>query len=352
MHDLPLKTSASHIGQSPGTGGYTGTRSGKSYLRITSFNAEEIKEWTTDQPIRPEDLTEGMLHWVDFVGVHDVEKVREMAESFQLHPMMVEDILNIEQRPKLDTHEAHHYVVLKMARIRQEETEIQLEQVSFAMGKNFVLSFQEEAQDTFNPVRDRLHQKTRIRQRGPAYLLYALIDTIVDHYFYVLEHFGNALEDLEEQLMEDSSRDALMQLYHLKREMVSMRRAVWPLREVIGQLDRGESNLTNKTTKVYFRDLYDHIIQVIDTVETYRDLLSGMVDLYQSTVSNRMNSIMKVLTIISTVFIPITFLTGVYGMNFGYMPLLNHPEGFWIIAGFIVVAVLGMLLYFRKQKWI
>jgi magnesium transporter len=347
----PKKTSKAHIGQSPGAGGYTGTRTGKSFLRITSFNAEEIKEWTTDQPIRPEELPEGMLHWVDFVGVHDVEKVREMAESFHLHPMMVEDILNVEQRPKLDTHETHHYVVLKMARILLEEAEIQLEQVSFAMGKNFVLSFQEEATDTFDPVRERLQKKARIRQRGPEYLLYALIDTIVDHYFYVLEHFGNALEDLEEQLMEDSSRDSLMQLYHLKREMVSMRRAVWPLREVIGQLDRGDSNLTNKSTKVYFRDLYDHIIQVIDTVETYRDLLSGMVDLYQSTVSNRMNSIMKVLTIISTVFIPITFLTGVYGMNFGYMPLLNDPDGFWIIAALIMVSAIAMLIYFRRQKW-
>lgn len=345
-------TLKAHIGQSPGTGGYTGNRTGKSFLRVISFNAEEIKEWTSDQPIRPEELPEGMIHWVDFVGVHDVEKVREMAESFGLHPLMVEDILNVEQRPKLDTHEAHHYVVLKMARIQVEETDIQLEQVSFAMGKNFILSFQEVATDTFDPVRDRLHKKARIRQRGPEYLLYALIDTIVDHYFYVLEHFGNALEDLEEQLMEDSSRESLMQLYHLKREMVSMRRAVWPLREVIGQLDRGESNLTNKTTKLYFRDLYDHIIQVIDTVETYRDLLSGMVDLYQSTVSNRMNSIMKVLTIISTVFIPITFLTGVYGMNFARMPLLDDPNGFWVIAGLIFVAVVGMLFYFRRQKWI
>jgi magnesium transporter len=340
------------IGQSPGSGGYTGSKSGKSFLRITSFNAEELKEWTSEEIIRPEQLPEGMLHWVDFVGVHDAEKVRAMAECFELHPLMVEDILHVDQRPKLDTHEAHHYLVLKMARIAEASAEIHLEQVSFALGKNIVLSFQEEAADTFDPVRERIHKKARIRQKGPEYLLYALVDTIVDHYFYVLEHFGDAMEELEEQLMEDSSRDALLKLYHLKREMVGMRRAVWPLREVIGQLDRGESNLTNKSTKVYFRDLYDHIIQVIDTVETYRDLLSGMADLYQSTVSNRMNSIMKVLTIISTVFIPITFLTGVYGMNFEWMPLLHNDQGFWFIATIILASVSTMLVYFRKQKWI
>lgn len=301
------------IGLPPGAGGYTGSQAGDSYIRIISFNETEYEEHCIEEIVKPEDLDPAFTHWIDFVGVHNADKVKQLAEHFKLHPIMVEDILNVEQRPKLDLHEDHDYIVLKMASYDQDESQIIMEQVSFALGKNYVLSFQEVEGDTFNPVRDRIYKGARIRQRGPEYLLYALIDTVVDHYFFVLEHIGNELEELEEKLMEDSSRDALMQLYFLKREMVSMRKAVWPLREVIGQLDRGESSLSDKNTRLHYRDLYDHIIQVIDTVETYRDLLSGMADLYQSTLSNKMNSIMKVLTIISTVFIPITFLTGLYG---------------------------------------
>ena len=340
------------VGLAPGTAIYTGKKKeGSSSMELLSYSTEAVEEKKNASVEDILMLPENRTNWINLNGVHDVDKVKAICDHFEVHPLLTEDILNTDQRPKLDVHENHIYVVLKMIEYLPDKAEIKMEQVSFIIGKNLVLSFQEVVGDTFNPVRDRIHSRGRICGRGAEYLVYALMDTVVDNYFVALEKIGDEMELMEEDLMVNPDEESVQDLYSLKREMLALRRAIWPLREVIAQMEREDSRLVTKANKLYFRDLYDHMIQVIDTIEIYRDLLSGMVDLYQSTISNRMNSIMKVLTIISTVFIPITFLTGVYGMNFEYMPGVSNVNGFWILAGVVLTSVIAMLLYFRKQGW-
>ncbi len=340
------------VGLPPGSAIYTGkNQQGSSSMEILSFSPEAVEEKKTAEFDDILLLPHNRINWININGVHDVERVKSLCDHFEVHPLITEDILNTDQRPKLDVHENHIYVVLKMVEFLPDNAEIKMEQVSFIIGKNFVLSFQEVVGDTFNSVRDRIHARGKICGRGAEYLLYALIDTVVDNYFVALEKIGDEMELMEEDLMLNPDTESVRDLYTLKREMLALRRAIWPLREVIAQMEREDSRLVTKATKLYYRDLYDHMIQVIDTIETYRDLLSGMVDLYQSTISNRMNSIMKVLTIISTVFIPITFLTGMYGMNFDYMPGVSNQNGFWILAGVVLVSIVSMLFYFKKQGW-
>jgi magnesium transporter len=340
------------VGLPPGSAIYSGRHQGKtSSMEILSYSSEEIIEKVNAKIEDLQQLPADRTNWVNVTGVHNVELVKSICEQFDVHPLIMEDILNTDQRPKLDVHENHIYVVLKMVEYLAESGEIKMEQVSFVIGKNFVLSFQEVLGDTFNSVRDRIHGKGRICGRGAEYLIYALMDTVVDNYFVAMEKIGDDMELMEEDLMLNPDKESVQGLYSLKREMLALRRAIWPLREVIAQMEREDSRLITKVTRLYYRDLYDHMIQVIDTIETYRDLLAGMVDLYQSTISNRMNSIMKVLTIISTVFIPITFLTGVYGMNFEYMPGVSNENGFWIITAVVLISITTMLTYFKRQGW-
>ena len=340
------------VGLPPGSAIYSGKHQGKtSSLDILSYSTEEIVEKKNAKIEDIQQLPTDRTHWINVTGVHNVELVKSICEQFDVHPLIMEDILNTDQRPKLDVHENHIYVVLKMVEYLVDSGEIKMEQVSFVIGKNFVLSFQEVIGDTFNSVRDRINSKGRICGRGAEYLIYALMDTVVDNYYVALEKIGDDMELMEGDLMLNPDNESVQDLYALKREMLALRRAIWPLREVIAQMEREDSRLVTKVTKLYYRDLYDHMIQVIDTIETYRDLLSGMVDLYQSTISNRMNSVMKVLTIISTVFIPITFLTGVYGMNFEYMPGVAYRNGFWVLAGVVLLCSVAMLAYFKKQGW-
>lgn len=293
------------------------------------------------------------MTWLNIEGIHEVGILERLGECYGFHSLTLEDILNTEQRPKMEDHGDYIYVVLKMLHSNKDNS-IVTEQISLLLGKNFVISFQEGMKrDVFDPVRERIRSgKGRIRKMGSDYLAYALLDAIVDHYFIVLEKMGEKIEYLEDELVTDPARSTLQSIHNLKREMIFLRRSVWPLREVISGLERGESPLINDTTRIFLRDIYDHTIQVIDTVETFRDMLSGMLDIYLSSISNRMNEVMKVLTIIATIFIPLTFIVGVYGMNFKYMPELEWRWGYplaWLIMGGIVVL---MLFYFRKKKWI
>ena len=230
---------------------------------------------------------------------------------------------------------------------------VETEQVSIILGSNFVISFQERIGDVFEQIRDRLRNaKGRIRKMGPDYLSYSLIDAVVDSYFSILEKMGEKIEFLEEELVTDPTEQTLQQIHRLKREMIILRKSVWPLREVISGLQRTESELIKESTSVYLRDVYDHTIQIIDTIESFRDMVSGMVDLYLSSLSNKMNSVMKVLTIIATIFIPLTFIAGVYGMNFKYMPELEWRWGYAIAVLAMVIVAVIMLIYFRKKKWL
>ncbi|MFH1837256.1 MAG: magnesium/cobalt transporter CorA [Candidatus Omnitrophota bacterium] len=290
--------------------------------------------------------------WINIDGVHETSVIEEIGKRFGLHPLVQEDIVNTGQRPKFEDFEEYLFISLKMLYCGEKRGEIVIEQVSLVVGDNFVLSFQEREGDVFNPIRERIRQsKGRIRKMGPDYLAYTLMDGVVDNYFSILESFGEDMEKLEEDLTVDPKFEVLQTIRKLKSDIVSLRRSVWPLREMISGLQRGESPLIKKETIIYFRDVYDHTVQMIDTIESFRDMVSGLLDIYLSSMSNKMNEIMKFLTIFAAIFIPLTFLAGVYGMNFKYMPELEWRWGYFVVVGVMLTVGISMLCYFKRKKW-
>jgi len=290
--------------------------------------------------------------WLNIDGVHQIEILEQIGKHFGLHPLVLEDIASTGQRPKMEDFDDYIFVILRMLRFDDKENETKTEQISLLLGPDFVISFQEKEGDVFDSIRERIrNNKGRIRKMGADYLAYALIDAVVDNYFMILEKLGETIEEIEEKLVTNPTSETLHTLHDLKREMVFLRKSVWPLREVINRLERSESPLINKSTYIYLRDVYDHTIQVIDAVETFRDMLSGMLDIYLSSVSNRMNEVMKVLTIIATIFIPLTFIAGIYGMNFRYMPELEQAWSYPTILILMLIMAIVMLIYFRRKKW-
>ncbi len=290
--------------------------------------------------------------WLNIDGVHQIEILEQIGKHFGLHPLVLEDIASTGQRPKMEDFDDYIFVILRMLRFDDKENETKTEQISLLLEPDFVISFQEKEGDVFDSIRERIrNNKGRIRKMGADYLAYALIDAVVDNYFMILEKLGETIEEIEEKLVTNPTSETLHTLHDLKREMVFLRKSVWPLREVINRLERSESPLINKSTYIYLRDVYDHTIQVIDAVETFRDMLSGMLDIYLSSVSNRMNEVMKVLTIIATIFIPLTFIAGIYGMNFRYMPELEQAWSYPTILILMLIMAIVMLIYFRRKKW-
>lgn len=291
--------------------------------------------------------------WINISGIHDVDILEELGCAFGLHHLILEDILNTDQRPKMEDCGDYIYIVLKMIINKKNIGTDASEQISIVLGRNFVISFNENESDALKSVRDRIEGgKGKIRKMGPDYLAHAIIDTIIDNYFLALEKTGERIEDIEAELLKNPTYATLHAIQRLKKEMILLRKSVWPLRETISGLERIESPLIQETTGMYFKDIYDHTIQVIDTIETFREMLSGMLDIYLSSVSNKMNQIMKVLTIIATIFMPLTFLAGIYGMNFEYMPELKWRYGYFIILIIMLSIGLAMVIYFRKKKWI
>jgi magnesium transporter len=292
--------------------------------------------------------------WINVEGVHQVEMIEKLGECYGFHPLVLEDILNTDQRPKMEIYGDYIYIVLKMFCVDNAGGSTEVEQVSLILGSNFVISFQEGKKgDVFNPVRERIRGgKGLIRKMGADYLAYSLLDTIVDNYFLILEKLGERVEILEEELMAQPTTKTLQEIQKFKSEMIFVRRAVWPLREVIMGLSRKESPLIKETTEIYLRDVYDHTVQVMDTIEVYREMLSGMLDIYLSSVSNKLNAVMKVLTIIATIFMPLTFIAGIYGMNFKYMPELEWRWGYPAVWLIVVIIGISMSVYFKKKKWL
>ncbi len=291
--------------------------------------------------------------WINVDGVHDASIVERLGRHFDIHPLVLEDIMATTQRPKTEDLGGAVFVVLRMIEFDEKRSEMTADQLSLILGPNYVLTFQETPGDCLGPVRERIRSgKGRIRKLGPDYLAYAVIDAVVDNYFFVLEKLGEKIDGLEEQLIAEPRRELLHEIHALKREMIDLRKSVWPLREVVSGLERSESPLIRKSTGVFLRDVYDHAIQVIDTVESFREMLTSMVETYLSSLSNRMNEIMKVLTIISTIFIPITFLVGLYGMNFHFMPEIKWRWGYAFVWILILGSVGGMFAFFRKKKWL
>ncbi|OGI15646.1 magnesium and cobalt transport protein CorA [Candidatus Micrarchaeota archaeon RBG_16_49_10] len=322
-------------------------------IKVIEYNEEAFEEReakTVEECFGKKAKT---VKWINIDGIHDIGVIEKIGKHFDMHPLMLEDILNTEQRPKIEYYDGHIFIVLKTLEYYDIYGELKVEQISLIVGPDFVITFMERESTIFDSVKARLRSgKGRIRKHGSDYLAYTLLDAIVDNYFVILEKLGDKIEDLEENLIKNPTAKTLNKIQGLKKDMIFLRRSLWPLREVIKAFEREEVPLIKKATKIYLKDVYDHTIQVIDTVETYRDLVSGMLDIYLSSISNRMNEVMKTLTIISTIFIPLTFLAGIYGMNFRYMPELEWKNGyllFWII---ILVVLVIMVKYFKRQKWI
>lgn len=351
-----INSRARKKGLPPGTPVHVGKQHAEP-VRVTliDYNEQQFQEKQVDDIEQCFKLrAEPTVTWINVDGIHDVQLIVKLGGGFGLHDLVLEDIVTVWQRPKFEDYEDYFFVVFKMLTYNEQKKSLQSENVSLILGKNFVLSFQETVGDVFEQIRDRIRTaKGRIRKMKSDYLVYSLIDATVDHYFDVLEKLGERVELLEEEVVDRPTSKTLQEIHSLKSEMLFLRKSVWPLREVINNLQKTESELVTNGTSLYLRDVYDHTIQIIDTIESYRDTVSGMLDIYLSSVSNRMNAVMKVLTVIATIFMPLSFLAGVYGMNFKHMPELQwkwaYPAGFWAIA---VMVVGAMLFYFRKKNWL
>jgi magnesium transporter len=332
----------------------------KTKMRIIDYNETELSEHEVSSveecfPFKDKPT----VTWINIDGLHDVSVIEKIGNHFGMHPLIMEDIANTGQRPKIETSDEYIFLTMKMLYLDESNTDIHSEQFSFIFGNNFVISFQERVGDVFESVRERLRKTVpRIRFMTSDYLAYTLVDAIVDHYFAVLEGIAAKIEAMEDVLIENPKPADLETIHDLKRQLIFMRKATWPLREVVGGLERLESGLIKDTSKAYLRDLYEHTIQVIDTVETFRDMVSGLLDIYLSSVSNKMNEVMKVLTIIATIFIPLGFLAGVYGMNFDTsispfnLPELGLPFGYIMFWGLVLLIGGGLFVYFKRKKWL
>ncbi len=357
MLHIPGKKALKRVkkpGLAPGTLIYTGkTHESPPELTLFTYTEAEISESTNvDLDVLDSVLDPKTNSWLNVSGIHDVALIEQFGHKMGFHPLILEDIVHPEQRPKLEVYDDHLYVVAKMLYHDADGTALS-EQVSLILGKTFVISFQEKPGDVFGAVRERLRSgKGMMRKMGPDYLTYALLDLIVDHYFVVLEEVGTRMELFEMEVMENPTKQTMAAIREQKKVLIDYRRSIWPLREVISALTRDESGLVKKKTVTYLRDVYDHTIQVIDLIESYRDLLAGLTDLYLSSLSIRMNEVMQVLTIIGSIFIPITFVAGVYGMNFQVMPELAWKYGYagvWVVMAAIAF---GLIMFFKRKKWL
>ncbi len=316
----------------------------------THLREQEVK--TIEECFPFKDKNRPTVAWINIDGIHQGEILGKLGESFGLHPLIVEDILNTDQRPKIEDFEEYHYIVLKMLQFQGNDGEIVTDQVSLILGTNYVISFQEKAFDIFHAIRERIRtNKGRMRKMGADYLAYCLLDAIVDNYFTIMETLGEKIESLEYELVSNPSPQMAHTIYNLKRNLILLRRSVWPLREVISRLERGESLLIKESTRIYLKDVYDHTIHIIDTLETFREMATEMLEIYLSNINNKLNNVIKVLTLIATIFMPLTLITGIYGMNFKYIPALSWRWGYPMVM--LVMAGVGaaMVYYFKKKKW-
>lgn len=347
---------ARKIGQPPGTLVHIGERkTDKVKITLIDFDKHGRFNETAGATINDLEVIKdtGSTTWVHVSGLHDTQLIGEIGRFFNLHPLLIEDILNTDQRPRMELYDDFIYIVLKMLHWDEKETAVEIEQVSILLSSTFVLSFEEGDDDIFDPLRLRLNnEQGRLRTYGTDYLTYAIIDAIVDNYFLILERINEELEDLEDEVITNPTPDTLDTIQNLKRELLFIRKVIWPLREAVGRLSRGDIALFEQNTLIYIRDVYEHIIQIIDSIETFRGIASGLLDIYLSSVSNKMNEVMKVLTVIATIFIPITFITSLYGMNFHYMPELDWPFAYPALWLIILITSAALLYYFKRRDWL
>lgn len=350
---MPKKKHAhKKAGKPPGFLVYTGdyTKLDTSF-NIIEFNQNEIQEYHyTDLKELGNFNFSRNLNWLNVSGLSKVEKIAKIGELFKINPLTLEDIVNVGSRPNYE--EFEDYVAINLRMLYYKEDKLISEHVSFVLTQNTVISFQELEADVFDAIRLRLREgKGRIRTAGTDYLLYALIDAVVDHYFIVFENFGDKIETLEDEILSDPDDRDSIEIQALKREVYRIRKAVFPLREAISRFERSEHKLVKDITKPFIRDVHAHSIQIIETVENYRDATMSLMDLYMSSISNKMNNVMKVLTIMSSIFIPLTFLAGIYGMNFNNIPELRYENGYFVLLAVMFVIFIIMLYYFKRKKW-
>jgi magnesium transporter len=350
-----IKRSAK-VGQPPGTLMHIGSGEVKnSNISIIDYKGDYFLEEATvsvDKCLTLKDTDS--VKWINIEGIQETEALEKIGQCYGIHPLVLEDIMATDQRPKIEDFSDYLFIVLKMIDYDSRNGGLEIEQVSLILGKNYVFSFQEGKEgDVFDPVRERLgNAKGRIRQMGADYLAYALLDSVIDNYYLAIDKIGEAIETVEERLVANPGPEILRKIHKLRRDMIFLRKSVLPLREVVGRLERMESQLFAKTTAIYLRDVYDHIIRVIESIETYRDMLAVMLDVYLSSINNRLNAVMKVLTVIATIFMPLTFIAGVYGMNFKYIPGLEWEWSFPVFILAMAVIAGGMLLLFRRKQWL
>jgi magnesium transporter len=346
------KKNQHNVGAVPGELFYTGEEtSARIKITLIEFNDQEYfeKEYY-DLSACYEDVKPGFIKWINIDGIHKLEVIESIGKQFHIHPLTLEDIVHVESRAKFEEYSKYAVSILKM--LYYEKT-VHAEHLSIVLFEDMVISFQEpHGGDAFDLIRNRLREsKGRIRKMGSDYLSYAIIDAVVDHYFYVIEKLGEKIEDLDEEVMNNPDRTTMVKIHELKRETQYVRKMILPSREMIINMLQSETDLIGQTNKLYLRDVHDHINRVSDTLENYRETLSGIMEIYLSNNSNKLNEVMKALTTISAIFIPVTFIAGVYGMNFKNMPELTSPFGYWITIGVMVSLMLGMGIYFKRRKW-
>lgn len=342
------------LGAPPGTLLHIGNhKQAGSAIQLLSYGPDELRETVIgDLAAFKPPAGPGQVSWLNVDGLADPAVVETLGSSYELHPLVMEDILNTDQRPKVEEYPGYLYIVLRMLQFDKDRQQIHSEQLSLVVGKDHVLSFQERPGEVFDGVRERLRAGRRIRFMRSDYLAYAMLDAVVDHYFEMLEHISEQVERLEDQVIDAPGPDTLARMHHYKREMLLLRKAIWPLRELLSRITRDESPLISEETRPYLRDVYDHVIHVMDSVDTIRELLVSMLDLYLTSVSKRTNEIMKVLTIFASLFMPLTFIVGVYGMNFDVMPELRWVWGYPAVMLVMLLLVIGLLVLFRRRHWI
>jgi magnesium transporter len=321
-------------------------------VRVTVYSPDTLEE-RSGVPVDeiPAHVTGDRVAWIDVCGLGDEPVLRRLAEIFDIHPLALEDVVNVPQRPKAEAYDQHHLVITRMA--RPAEGFLDVEQVSLFIGSHYLLTIQEREGDVFDPVRARIRSgKGLMRRSGPDYLAYALIDAVLDGYYPVLEHLGDRLQAIEDRILNETRPSSQRSIHRIRRDLLVLRRAVWPQREAIGALVREESELITPRVRQYLRDCLDHAVQILDVIDTYRELASSLMDTHMSTVGQRSNEVMKVLTIMASIFIPLTFLAGLYGMNFDYLPELHYRWAYPALLALMLLVAVGMLLYFRRRQWL
>ncbi|WP_417887879.1 magnesium/cobalt transporter CorA [Zunongwangia sp.] len=343
------------LNQIPGTLTYVGHKeSSETILEVIDYNTNYFERYKSKNPqdaLKFEN--EANVTWINIDGLNNTEEIENLGKRFNLHPLILEDIVNTDQRPKIDEYQDYLFVVAKML-YQNDDGQLLIEHISLVLGKDYVLSFQEAGGDVFDGVRERIeHKKGRIRNRNADYLLFALLDAIIDNYFLVVDDISDKIEGFEDQLFENRQDDDLIhEIQELKRAILRIRRAVFPIREVVGRLEKLNHAIIEENTGNYLRDLVDHIVQISENIDIYREMIWSLMDMYMTTISNKMNEVMKVLTIIATIFIPLTFIAGIYGMNFEYMPELRWKYSYFVLLGIMVIIFILMLYYFKRKKWL